>query len=73
MSATATNTNPSALYLTAGQVQARYGGVSHMWLLRKQQSEGFPAPVRFGAGRLRFWRIADLDRWDAAAIESGAK
>jgi len=54
-------------FLSAAQVRARYGNVSHMWIERKLASEGFPAPVRFG-GRLRFWRVSDLLAWERQKI-----
>lgn len=53
----------SAGFLNAEAVRARYGGVSHMWLVRKMRDEGFPQPVRFG-GRLRFWRVGDVEAWE---------
>lgn len=52
----------SESFLNANQVRARYGGVSHMWLIRRMTDSGFPPAVRFG--RLRFWRIGDLERWE---------
>jgi hypothetical protein len=54
-------------YLTAGQVRLRYGGVSHMWLIRRMQDSGFPAPSYFG--RLRFWRLSDLESWERLQAE----
>jgi hypothetical protein len=52
-----------AVYLSAPQVLARYGGRSHMWLERKLETEPrFPRPIYFG--RLRFFRIADLERYE---------
>jgi predicted DNA-binding transcriptional regulator AlpA len=52
-------------FLTAGQARERYG-VSNMWLHRKMLAGKFPKPVRLGGGRLRFWKIADLQAWEAA-------
>jgi predicted DNA-binding transcriptional regulator AlpA len=52
-------------FLTAGQVRERYS-VSNMWLHRKMRAGAFPTPVRLGGGRLRFWRVADLLRWEDA-------
>src|ERR1019366_4546840 len=49
-------------YLTAGQVRVRYGSCSHMWLIRRMQDSGFPAPAYFG--RRRFWRLSDLESWE---------
>jgi predicted DNA-binding transcriptional regulator AlpA len=66
-------TDPSySEFLTASQVMSRYGNVSHMWLIRKQRSEGFPAAVRFG-GRLRFFRLSDLLQWERQKIAGATK
>jgi hypothetical protein len=52
-------------YLRTAQVRQRYGNASAMWIERRLRdpASGFPAPVYFG--RLRFWRLSDLERWDA--------
>lgn len=49
-------------YLNASQVRARYGNCSHMFLIRRMQDSGFPTPTYFG--RLRFWRLSDLEAWE---------
>ncbi len=51
-------------YLTSAQVRARFGGVSQMWIWRKTEREGFPAPIRFGENSRRYWRVADLIAWE---------
>ena len=56
------------IYLTAAQVRERYGRVSRMWIHRRTDDSGFPAPVRFA--RLRYWRANDLEQWD---VEMAAK
>jgi hypothetical protein len=53
---------PQALFLKARQVRARYGDVSHMWLVRRQKDAGFPSPTIFGG--IRFWKLSDLERWE---------
>jgi hypothetical protein len=54
-----------AVWIPATAVLARYGGRSHMWLVRRLQNDpGFPRFARFG--RLRFWRVAELDSYDRA-------
>lgn len=58
------------VYLTAAHVRERFGGVSHMWIVRKMRDAGFPDPVRFG-GRLRYWRISDVVAWEQAMIAHG--
>ena len=49
-------------FLTAAQLMARYGGASHMWLIRRMAKDGFPKPVYFG--RLRFWRRTEVEQWE---------
>jgi hypothetical protein len=51
-----------ALFLKARQVRARYGDVSHMWLVRRQKDAGFPSPTILGG--IRFWNLSDLERWE---------
>jgi predicted DNA-binding transcriptional regulator AlpA len=51
-------------FLTAAQLMARYGGVSHMWLVRRMAKDGFPKPIYFG--RLRFWRRAEIEQWECS-------
>src|SRR5713226_5965083 len=53
---------PQTLFLKARQVRARYGDVSHMWLVRRQKDVGFPSPLFFGG--IRFWKLSDLERWE---------
>ena len=53
---------PQVLFLRARQVQTRYGGVSHMWLVRRQKDAGFPSPTILGS--IRFWKLSDLERWE---------
>ena len=53
---------PQSSFLKARQVRARYGGVSHMWLVRRQNDAGFPSPTIFGG--IRFWKLSDLERWE---------
>ncbi len=52
-------------FLPSRLVAARYSTSMRTldrWLLDDRL--GFPAPVRIG--RMRFWRIADLEAWEAA-------
>jgi predicted DNA-binding transcriptional regulator AlpA len=53
---------PQASFLKARQVRARYGGVSHMWLVRRQQDAGFPPPTILGG--IRFWKLSELEHWE---------
>jgi predicted DNA-binding transcriptional regulator AlpA len=51
--------------LPADQVRSRYGNISvmtlHRWIVGKP---GFPQPVKIGTRN--FWRIEDLERFDAS-------
>lgn len=52
------------IFLTSSQVRERYGSISDMALwrwLRDPQME-FPPPIYFG--RLRFWKLNDLEIWE---------
>jgi len=51
-----------SVFINANQVRARYGGVSHMTLLRWMDAEGFPAATYFG--RKRFWKLEQLESWE---------
>jgi hypothetical protein len=49
--------------IPAGKVRQRYGDVSHMWIERRlKDGSGFPKPRYIG--RLRFWQLADLEKWE---------
>ena len=51
-----------AVWISAPQVCARYGGVSHMWLERiLKRDKTFPRPTKFG--RWRFFKIEQLADW----------
>src|SRR5262245_20168613 len=56
-----------ALFISSGQLLRRYGNVSRQWLWRRLRSDGsFPRPSTLGEGntRNRYWRVADLERWE---------
>jgi hypothetical protein len=58
---------PDAVWITAKQVCARYGGRSHMWLDRKlRNNANFPRPAY--DGRIRIFRVAEFDDYDRALI-----
>jgi len=56
--------NRGHVFLQASKVWARYG-VSFMTINRwiKDERVGFPKPIYLG--RLRFWKLADLEAWEA--------
>jgi hypothetical protein len=61
-----------AVFISSRQLLARYGGRSQMWLYRKLQAEPeFPKPTYFG--RLQFYRLDELERYEKQAVTRGAK
>ena len=58
-------------FLTGPQVQARYGR-SHVTLWRwvRDPALGFPQPMQIN--RLNYWRLSDLEAWEAAQAMQGA-
>jgi len=62
--------NPNA-FLTGPQVQARYQK-SHVtiWRWKSDPSLGFPPPIQIN--RLNYWKLADLEAWEAALAEKTA-
>jgi len=61
----------SAVYLTATQVRARYGGVSDMTLWRwlRDKNLRFPKPCRIN--RLRYWKDSELTEWERTRRPDG--
>jgi hypothetical protein len=61
---------PDAVWISAKQVLARFGGRSEMWLNRKLTMEaGFPRPMY--SGRLRFFRLDELEQYEKQAVVRG--
>lgn len=58
-------------YLPAAAVRTRYG-IAKMTIWRWLQNDalGFPKPMRIN-NRL-FWKLADLEMWEASRSEGGA-
>ena len=58
-------------FLTGPQVQARYQK-SHVtiWRWVRDPALGFPPPIQIN--RLNYWRLADLEAWEAAQAEQSA-
>lgn len=52
------------IFLTGPQVQRRYQK-SHVsiWRWINDETLGFPAPLKIN--RLNYWRLADLEAWEA--------
>ena len=60
------------VFLRTRQVQHRYGSCSHMFIERRLASDPtFPRPVFMG--RLRFWRLSELEQWEKANSEQAGK
>jgi predicted DNA-binding transcriptional regulator AlpA len=57
-------------FISAAQVKQRYGSVSDMWLTRRIKDSDFPPPVYFG-GRNRFWKVAELEKWERRVATRG--
>jgi hypothetical protein len=58
---------PGAVFISVQQLRARYGSVSLMWVNRRLKNDPkFPKPQYFG--RLRFWKIADLEAYERDAV-----
>jgi predicted DNA-binding transcriptional regulator AlpA len=63
---------PADSFLPASGVWSRYGVTSmtlHRWLANTEMA--FPQP--FYLGRFRFWRIAELEAWEAKQPRVSAK
>ena len=61
----------SDVFLKTKQLRERYGRCSHMFIERRLANDPtFPRPVFFG--RMRFWKLSDLEKWEKAqAARSG--
>jgi predicted DNA-binding transcriptional regulator AlpA len=57
--------NPNKQYLPSGQVCARYGGRSDMWISRLLKRDAtFPRPIR--VGRFLYWSLDELEAYERA-------
>ena len=64
-STAADTAHPDAdIFLNSKQVRQRYGGVSAMWIFRREHdpNSGFPTPLLIN--RRKFWRLSDLTDWE---------
>jgi hypothetical protein len=63
---------PGAVWISARQVLDRFGGRSEMWLVRKLKTDkDFPKPAY--SGRLRFFRLDELEQYERAAVRGKAE
>ena len=65
MPARSTATTPSPTFIPKREVLARYGNMSPSWLARRLRSGTFPRPVYIGGGKTPFWKITDLEAYEA--------
>ena len=55
-------------FLTAAQLQERWGGCSHMFIERRLAGDPrFPRPVKLG-GRLRFFPLDEIEEYERACV-----
>ena len=72
---TKTQTEPARdaaqIFLTGPQVLARYN-ISHVtrWRWTQDEDLAFPQPMRIN--RLLYWKLSDLEQWEAAQAAKGA-
>ncbi|MCC5992584.1 MAG: hypothetical protein JJT99_08675 [Rhodobacteraceae bacterium] len=64
-------THSAQTFLTGPQVQARYQK-SHVtiWRWVRDPALAFPQPIQIN--RLNYWRLSDLEAWEAAQAEKTA-
>lgn len=59
------------VYISAPQVLQRYGGRSHMWLVRMlKRDPNFPRATYFG--QHRFFKVDELIAWEREAAAKSA-
>ncbi|SUZ31117.1 hypothetical protein ROE7235_00852 [Roseibaca ekhonensis] len=65
-----TKADPKSEFLTGPQVQARYQkSAVTIWRWVRDDALGFPAPIQIN--RLNYWRLSDLEAWEAAQATQG--
>jgi hypothetical protein len=64
---------PDDVFLNSKQVRQRYGGVSTMWIFRREHDprSSFPRPIV--SNRRKFWRLRDLVAWERRLATGEAK
>jgi predicted DNA-binding transcriptional regulator AlpA len=62
-------------FLSSAELRARYGGRSQMWIHRRlnDPNSSFPKPYRFGDGKYRYWKIAELEAWEKSCAAAPLK
>jgi hypothetical protein len=64
---------PGAIFITTAQLRARYGGMSNVWVNRKVKTEpSFPRPYYFGESSQRFFKLADVEKFERQRVAEEA-
>ena len=67
------STQSQKRFLTTAQLRERWGGVSHMFIERRLESDpNFPRPLKLGQ-RIRFYDLADIERWERTRIVAASQ
>lgn len=51
--------------LNCGQLKARFGGVSNMWIDRRLREAVDPLPTPIYIAGRRYWRLSEIQAWEA--------
>jgi predicted DNA-binding transcriptional regulator AlpA len=60
-------TDAPETWLSMPQVCAMFGGVSRMWIHRRQLDAGFPRGIHLGGGKLVFFKLSEVQAWALAS------
>lgn len=58
-----------SIWTTHLQLRVRYGERSENYIPRLIEQKGFPKPYRFGGGRLLYWKLEEVEAWEAAQAQ----
>jgi len=59
----------NVIYITSRQIRERFGGRGELWITRQIETNGFPKPVRFGNGRLLYWKLSEVEEWERSRAQ----
>lgn len=57
-------TTDGSVYITAGNLCARYDNISEMTLWRWQRNPAFGFPRPFAIGQRKYWKLAEILEWE---------
>lgn len=60
----------NTVFITSDQLRQRYGGRSRAWPMRQVQAGKLPRPYRLGGSWLLYWKLSELEEFDAAQVAS---